>query len=1014
MGQNIVHLQSAEEALNWLRQRGVARLTVDSRRVAGMAADGVGFIAWPGAAQDGRAFVAQALKEGALACLIEADGVGNFAGAIDLADARVACLSGLKARSAEIAHGFHGEPSAGLDVVAVTGTNGKTSTSWWTAQALSALGRHCGVIGTLGVGQVGTGEFVPTGLTTPDPITLHETFRRFVDQGLKAVAIEASSIGIEELRLHATHIKVAQFTNFTQDHLDYHGSMEAYWQAKRRLFDWPGLKAAVLNMDDPMGADLLRHAESRRLDCWTYGEQESVRLRAVDIRHLPDGVSFDVVERSAALADVKERVTVRAPVIGAFNVANLMAVLGGLRALGVALADAARVCGGLQPVPGRMQIVPAPGLGLAGAVAGAATDTPQAAHPLAVVDYAHTPDALLKAIQALLPVARTRGGKLWCVFGCGGGRDPIKRPLMGAIAEQHADQVVLTSDNPRRESPAFILSQILAGTVRREGIDVIEDRREAIDHALSSAADCDVVLIAGKGHEPYQDVAGVKHVFSDVDEAREALARRVPVPCDPPAPMMMTLGLARDLLPGSVLSGDPATPIARVNTDTRSLQAGDLFVALRGERFDAHEFLPQASASGAVAVIAQRGVDTCGLPGLTVPDTRAALGMLAAGWRARFNIPLIAVTGSNGKTTVTQMIASILKAWVTAQGEPQASLATQGNFNNDIGLPLTLLRLREGRHRCAVVELGMNHPGEIAQLAAIAAPTVAVVNNAQREHQEFMHTVEAVARENGAVLQSLTRKGAAVFPGDDEFTPVWRKLADGYPKVEFATQGPADVTGFANWASLPSPHWVITLRTPQGEALVRLKMAGEHNVRNALAAAAAALGAGVPLNVIAQGLEAFDPVKGRSQLRSAEINGRAVTLVDDSYNANPDSVRAAIDMLAGLPGPHWLVLGDMGEVGTQGPQFHQEVGAYARERGIAHFWTAGELCADAAQSYQVQPAQPNGSPASSRHFASAADIVAALSSLDQAPAVASVLVKGSRFMKMEQVVAVLTGGAHAA
>lgn len=482
---------------------------------------------------------------------------------------------------------------------------------------------------------------------------------------------------------------------------------------------------------------------------------------------------------------------------------------------------------------------------------------------------------------------------------------------------------------------------------------------------------------------------------------------------------MTTLGQAHALLPGSVLHGDPATPIARVHTDTRTLQAGDLFLALCGERFDAHDFLPQAAQSGAVAVIGQRGVAASGLPGLTVSDTRAALGWLASGWRTRFDIPLVAVTGSNGKTTVTQMVASILRAWMASQGDADAALATAGNFNNDIGVPLTLLRLREGVHRCAVVELGMNHPGEIAQLAAMAAPTVALVNNAQREHQEFMHTVEAVARENGAVLQSLSRNGVAVFPADDAHTPIWRALANGCRVIDFATEGPAAVTGHATWQAAPTPHWQITLRTPQGEADVALAMAGQHNVRNALAATAAALGAGVPLAAIAAGLQAFEPVKGRSQLRQASLRGQAVTLVDDSYNANPDSVRAAIDMLAGLPGPHWLVLGDMGEVGDQGPAFHEEVGAYAAERGIEHVWTAGALCAHAshaAQAAQTTAARPQGEAKvpSVRHFDSAADIVAVLSQPDAVPSAASILVKGSRFMKMEQVVATLTGGAHAA
>jgi len=479
---------------------------------------------------------------------------------------------------------------------------------------------------------------------------------------------------------------------------------------------------------------------------------------------------------------------------------------------------------------------------------------------------------------------------------------------------------------------------------------------------------------------------------------------------------MMTLGLAHQLLPGSTLVGDPATPLMRVHTDTRTLQTGDFFIALRGERFDAHEFLPQAKAAGAVAVMGQQGVLECGLPGLIVSDTRAALGRLASGWRSRFHIPLVAITGSNGKTTVTQMVASILRAWMAESRSAEAALSTLGNFNNDIGVPLTLLRLREGVHHCAVVELGMNHPGEIEQLAALTAPSVALVNNAQREHQEFMHTVEAVARENGQVLSALLRGGVAVFPADDaEHTPIWRELSAGRRVMDFALGQPsaAAVTGTATWVDASQgaehPHWLIALHTPAGTAQVALHMAGEHNVRNALASAASALGAGATLSAVVQGLQSFVPVKGRSALMTIKGAGKTVTLIDDSYNANPDSVRAAIDMLAGLPGPHWLVLGDMGEVGTQGPAFHEEVGQHALHSGIEHVWTAGDLCRHTAAAF--------GDKAHS--FNSAADIVAALQAPGAMPNVACVLIKGSRFMKMETVVAAVTatvtaGGAHAA
>ncbi len=456
--------------------------------------------------------------------------------------------------------------------------------------------------------------------------------------------------------------------------------------------------------------------------------------------------------------------------------------------------------------------------------------------------------------------------------------------------------------------------------------------------------------------------------------------------------MMMTLADAHALLPGSTLVGEGTTALARVHSDSRTLQPGDLFVALKGERFDAHDFLAQARGLGAAAAIAERGLAEAGLPGLLVADSLAALQQLGAAWRSRFVLPLVAVTGSNGKTTVTQMIASILRAWV-----PGHAFSTEGNLNNHIGVPLTLLRLRQDErtwHKAGVIELGMNHPGEIALLSTLAQPTVALVNNAQREHQEFMASVEAVARENGSVIEALGPTGVAVYPADDAHAPTWHAMAGQRPQLTFALQGPADVTGSATW---DDSAWTLAIQTPAGAVQARLRVAGRHNLKNALAAATCALAAGASPEAIAQGLEAFEPVKGRSQLKRLERGGVGVTLVDDTYNANPDSVRAAIDVLAELPGPQWLVLGDMGEVGTQGPQFHAEVGAYARERGIPALWTAGSACAHAAQAY---------GPAA-RHFATVAELVAAL---PQAPQAASVLVKGSRFMKMEQVVQALQGG----
>jgi UDP-N-acetylmuramoyl-tripeptide--D-alanyl-D-alanine ligase len=348
---------------------------------------------------------------------------------------------------------------------------------------------------------------------------------------------------------------------------------------------------------------------------------------------------------------------------------------------------------------------------------------------------------------------------------------------------------------------------------------------------------------------------------------------------------MLTLREAAALLPGAAVVGDGAIAFDRVATDTRTLAAGDLFVALRGERYDAHDFLAQARAAGAVAAIAERGLGDA-MPGLQVPDTLAALQALAAAWRARFAGPLVAVAGSNGKTTVTQMTAAILRA---AHGD--AAFATQGNLNNHIGVPLTLLRLRAG-HRAGVVELGMNHPGEIGELAAIARPTIALVNNAQREHQEFMASVEAVARENGAAIQALPADGIAVFPADDAYTALWRELAGARRVLTFAQDGAADLTAVAHWHG---DGWAVQARTPAGPFTAALHIAGRHNVKNALAAAACALAAGVAPEAIARGLAEFRPVAGRSQAQTLSWRGRAITLVDDTYNANPDSTAAIIE-----------------------------------------------------------------------------------------------------------------------
>ena len=488
-------LNNAAEAVAWLRSRVQGDLQTDSRKVKA----GDAFVAWPGAATDGRAYVGKAVEQGAAAVLVEAEGLQAF----DLSGDRIAALKGLKAATGLIADQWFAHPSGELDVLAVTGTNGKTTTAWWLAHALSKVTLNartgCALVGTLGVGVPPALE--STGMTTPDPVLLQRAFRSYADQGLAACAIEASSIGIAEHRLDGSKIRVALFTNFTQDHLDYHGSMDAYWQAKAQLFDWPGLPAAVVNIDDAHGARLWARLQGRAMDVWSVSIQGPARLQAKDIGLGDEGLSFTVLEAGHSL-----RMNTR--LVGQYNVSNLLGVLAALRCLGLTLEQAVQACAHLEPVPGRMQQIVKPGL------------------PLVAVDYAHTPDALEKALRALQPAARQRQGKLWCVFGCGGDRDNSKRPLMGRAAQANADGVFVTSDNPRSEVPESIIDQILVGMQAGEALHVQADRAAAIAQAIARADARDVVLIAGKGHEDYQETMGVRHPFSDMAEAHKALAAR--------------------------------------------------------------------------------------------------------------------------------------------------------------------------------------------------------------------------------------------------------------------------------------------------------------------------------------------------------------------------------------------------------------------------------------------------------------------------------------------------------
>ena len=492
--------------LNWLRQHAPqAQLTADSRKVQ----SGDVFVAYPGDDADGRAYIGDAVERGAAAILLEADGDADQLQAT--AGVPYLVVKCLKPHVGEIAAAWYAQPSRDMLTVAVTGTNGKTSCSQWLGSALSRLGRPTAVIGTLGTGVYRdgvAGTFTVTGYTTPDAVQLQRALSELGKHGATALAIEASSIGLHQQRMAGMHVDIALFTNFTRDHLDYHGDMQAYEEAKTQLFDWPGLQHAVINVDDAMGERLIARLRQTRpevaVTAYSIGGHalnDVATLKASEVRSSQSGTVFQ-------LNFGTERAQVKTQLVGDFNVSNVLGIIGVLLAQGAGWRDAIAAVEALTAVAGRMQQ-------LGGVEA-----------PLVVIDYAHTPDALDKALASLRLVAEERHGALWCVFGCGGDRDPGKRPQMGAAA-MAADHVIVTTDNPRHEEPEAVIAQIVAGIGdSHPDMHIIEDRATAILWACRNATRHDVILLAGKGHENYQEIKGRKLPFLDADHAALALSSR--------------------------------------------------------------------------------------------------------------------------------------------------------------------------------------------------------------------------------------------------------------------------------------------------------------------------------------------------------------------------------------------------------------------------------------------------------------------------------------------------------
>lgn len=911
-------------------------------------------------------------------------------------------IAHLKQRAGIVAAAFYGDPSAELEVVAVTGTNGKSTVVHALASGLAVLGRASASIGTLGVQYFPAGRDCPQGLLGPgltslDPVHLQEVLCSLRDRGVEVVCLEASSIGLVDYRLTGCRIRWTGITNLSRDHLDFHKSMQAYAQAKALLLEAPDLKGCVVStalLHSPLreASILINAARACGLLSWADAQSPGDTKLLADapiLRLEPASVGGGAKDSAGTEVDVRftqvnSALRIQLPLWGQHNLENASLVAGLLERMGHPASSIATVLRAMRLPEGRLQRVSTPDANQRG--------------PWVFVDYAHTPEALERVLEALQPLARSRGGKLVTVFGCGGDRDPGKRGPMGEVVSRGADRVFVTSDNPRSEDPAAIIQAVVSGlpTEARVRCRLVIDRAEAIERAIESAGPQDVILIAGKGHEKTQQIGSRLLAFDDRLVAAEALADwRIPAGLD----LLLEIPDSKPCeIPHCLTT---ATAIEGFSSDSRSVGPGEVFIALVGERFDGHDHVEKAFECGAVAAVVSRlpeGLDPARCKAcVLVPDTQRALLQLGALWRARWSGCLVAIAGSNGKTTAKEMLCALFRSAVGAR----STWGTPGNLNNAIGLPLTLLGLRH-RHRFAAVEIGMNHPGEVAALAEAASPNHALITNAQREHQEFMSSVRACAEENGTILQYLRPNSTAVIPCDPDHEPIWTMQAKGVTTGRFGLVSDSfdlnhrpQLEVRAKVVGVAPLRASLCLENNQGATddigPIEVPAVGAHFARHLAAIGCLARLMKFSDQVIETGLSMFRPVAGRGHLIEMRPG---LLVVDDSYNANPDSVLAAIDALAAVPPPKALVLGDMGEVGSQGPQFHREVLEATEQKGIDAIYVLGDAFAQAA----IETGR-------AKAFSDIDGLCDAVSDwVDDHQPPSTLWVKGSRFMRMERVI----------
>lgn len=888
-----------------------ADLTDDmkTQRITGICADsrkvqrGNIFVAMSGAQADGAAFIASAVEAGAVAVL-----------AGDKVDLDPAALSVPLIRSSNprralalLAARFY--PRQPKTIVAITGTAGKTSVANFTAQIFRCAGLRSASIGTLGVivdGQVNYG-----GLTTPDPVSLHKTLDRLAREGVNHVALEASSHGLDQHRLDGVRLTAGAFTNLGRDHMDYHETEADYFAAKARLITdlLPTGAPFVVNIDAPWGDRAADLADSAELRILRIGED--IRLAELVVE---DGKSGPQQALTLSFFGEEKHVTLSLP--GAFQADNALMAAGLAISCKMDPTAVLKALTKLKGVSGRLE--PVDMQGVPGRI---------------FVDYAHKPDALRSTLQALRPYPKRL---LIAIVGAGGDRDKGKRPLMGAVAHQNADLVIVTDDNPRSENPARIRSEILAAAPR--AIE-IPDRANAIAAAVSILTADDVLVVAGKGHEEGQIVGTEVLPFSDCEEVGKALAARKSTRehkvQDRAALQGQPLWTFAELetAMGGRLFGSQPKAVYGVSIDSRTTQPGDVFFAIRGDRFDGHDFVTKSFRQGAVlAVVSEDKLPALGRtagPFLVVADVLEALQKLGMAARARSEARIVAVTGSVGKTSTKELLA----AGLSASGRVHASVKS---FNNHWGVPLSLARMPLDAEY-GVFEIGMNHPGEIEPLVMMVRPHVAIITTIAPVHLEFFDNLEGIAAAKAEIFSGLEPGGTVVLNSDNEFF--------GFLKARAENAGAGRVISFGTGSDaearlvdfrLSETGSTVTAAISGDDLTFSMPTSGRYLAENAMAVLAAAEAMGADKTNVAQGLSDFELMGGRGARDTLRLQGGSYTLIDESYNANPASMSASIGMLGDLDteGRKIVVLGDMLELGSESAQLHADLNSNIEQAGI--------------------------------------------------------------------------------